>query len=263
MRSRRLHPIGATALCASLVAASAAAQDTNAVATRRTALLGIVHDAQSGAPVPGVRIVVAGVTTEFATDDGGEFRFVLGGHAWLALSFQRMGYRPLTRLVEAKGGDTTRVAFEMFRVARLLDTVNVKDFARDRAMRYAGFERRRAQGLGTFLTRDFIERRNAPQTMNLLQGLPGVRIVDSGDVHLIVSSRGQRADLRNSQLADCPMAIGVDGHLRGHLFDVNAVDPKEIHAIEVYRGPASMPRDLMSMGADGSCGLVMIWTRSK
>jgi hypothetical protein len=250
-------------VCALAAADIAAAQDVANAAPRPTALLGIVHDAQSGAPVPGVRIVVAGVTEEFATDDGGEFRFALGGRAWLALSFTRLGYRPLTKVVEVKGGDTTRVAFEMFRVARLLDTVNVRDFARDRAMRYAGFERRRSQGVGTFLTREFIERRNAPQTMNLLQGLPGVRIVDSGDVHLVVSSRGQRADLRNAQLADCPMAIGVDGQLRGHLFDVNAVDPKEIHAIEVYRGPASMPRDLMSMGADGSCGLVMIWTRSR
>jgi outer membrane receptor protein involved in Fe transport len=98
--------------------------------------------------------------------------------------------------------------------------------------------------------------------MNLLQGLPGVRIVDSADAHLVVSSRGSRVDLRNGMLADCRLAIGVDGIVRGQQFDVNAVDPKDIHAIEVYRGAASAPRELMST-ADGSCGLVMIWTRSK
>jgi len=35
----------------------------------------------------------------------------------------------------------------------------------------------------------------------------------------------------------------------------------DIYRIELYDGPATVPRELLSLGASASCGLVMIWTR--
>src|SRR5438093_4803074 len=42
---------------------------------------------------------------------------------------------------------------------------------------------------------------------------------------------------------------------------VDDITPADIYGIEVYRGPATVPRELLSLDASTSCGLVMIWTR--
>ena len=53
-----------------------------------------------------------------------------------------------------------------------------------------------------------------------------------------------------SQLAD-----------RSGRFAVNSIAPEEIHGIEIYPGPATIPAEYASMTRDASCGLIAIWTR--
>ena len=55
--------------------------------------------------------------------------------------------------------------------------------------------------------------------------------------------------------------VGVDGHLKEWGFSVDDITPADIYGIEVYSGPATVPRELLSLDASTSCGLVMIWTR--
>jgi hypothetical protein len=58
------------------------------------------------------------------------------------------------------------------------------------------------------------------------------------------------------------MAVGVDGQLKEWGFSVDEITPNEIHGIEVYSGPSTMPREFATLRPDGYCGLVMIWTRA-
>jgi len=37
--------------------------------------------------------------------------------------------------------------------------------------------------------------------------------------------------------------------------------PKQVHAIEVYSGPATMPPELVPIGDDAFCGVVAVWTK--
>jgi hypothetical protein len=37
--------------------------------------------------------------------------------------------------------------------------------------------------------------------------------------------------------------------------------PKALHGIEIYSGPATIPRELIRGGEDVVCGLVAIWTK--
>jgi hypothetical protein len=53
----------------------------------------------------------------------------------------------------------------------------------------------------------------------------------------------------------------IDGHLREWGFAVNSIAPEEIHGIEVYPGPGTIPAEYASMSRDSSCGLIAIWTR--
>jgi len=42
---------------------------------------------------------------------------------------------------------------------------------------------------------------------------------------------------------------------------VNSIPPSEIHGIEVYPGPSTIPAEYASMRRDAACGLIVIWTR--
>ena len=55
--------------------------------------------------------------------------------------------------------------------------------------------------------------------------------------------------------------MAVDGQLREWGFAVNNIAPEEIHGIEIYPGPATIPAEFASMKRDANCGLIMIWTR--
>ena len=54
---------------------------------------------------------------------------------------------------------------------------------------------------------------------------------------------------------------GAHGVERQWGFSVDDISPNDIYGIELYDGPATVPRELLSLGASASCGLVMIWTR--
>jgi hypothetical protein len=59
-----------------------------------------------------------------------------------------------------------------------------------------------------------------------------------------------------------PSAREVDGFLMP-LDDtpLPVTSPKALHGIEIYSGPATIPRELIRGGEDVVCGLVAIWTK--
>jgi hypothetical protein len=220
---------------------------------------------ENGEPLGGVVVGIAGAPKDLVTDDRGAFTVGLTAGTPLVISLRRLGYRAATHIVEVPPGDTTRLSFFLVPVAPVLDTVTVSADAPSESAKLDAFERRRQRHLGgTFITRSYIERRKAVETIDLLRGLLGVRVVDSAGVQLIASSRGVRPTLNGrADAAPCYMLVGVDGQLKSWGFDVNELSPKEIHGIEIYNGSATVPRDLMGLLQQGAfCGLVMIWTRA-
>jgi hypothetical protein len=77
-----------------------------------------------------------------------------------------------------------------------------------------------------------------------------------------VGERGARMTVSMFDLAPCYMAIGIDGQIKDWGFSVDEVDPHDIYGIEVYSGPATLPREFASLFGGAYCGLVMIWTRA-
>jgi len=112
--------------------------------------------------------------------------------------------------------------------------------------RMEGFERRKARGLGFFITRQEIERRHATYLSGLLWTVPGVRIVST-------SGRGSAVFLRGG----CTPLIWIDGSPMGRDSEVDQMlNPEDVEGIEVYRG-AEVPVEF----GPTSCGAVVIWTR--
>ena len=57
--------------------------------------------------------------------------------------------------------------------------------------------------------------------------------------------------------------ILVDGVPKEWGYDLNLLDPKEVYGVEVYAGPSTIPAQYQSMGRDGFCGVILMWTRPR
>jgi hypothetical protein len=116
----------------------------------------------------------------------------------------------------------------------------------------SGFERRARVHAGstTYITRTDIVKAHASRVTDLLRRTTSLTVDEVGDIQVVKSRR-----------YGCSMQLAVDGELQPTGFQINTLVAEEIHGIEVYPGPASIPAEYASMRGRSLCGMVMIWTR--
>ncbi|KPJ94486.1 MAG: hypothetical protein AMS18_03600 [Gemmatimonas sp. SG8_17] len=112
----------------------------------------------------------------------------------------------------------------------------------------AGFYRRMQGAVGTFLTREDIDKQNPRTTSELLRRIPGFIVSESG----VVSAPRGRSCRGVSYFVD---GVHADGS------NLNAVLPSAISALEVYTGPATIPIAFRVTTQDPTCGAVLVWVR--
>ena len=224
---------------------------------------GSVRDAASREPLDGVSVRVndGGVAT---SNENGEFTIEVRGGTHITLHARRLGYDSLSLAVELPPSRESHVDLELRRTAQTLDTVAVASRATSWSPKVEGFEHRLARhNGGTFFTREDIEQRRPLVVSDVVRRSPGVRIVDSMGVRLFASARGNKIvdGPRGKKSVPCIMRVGVDGQVMEWGFGADQISPGEVYGIEVYSGPATVPREYASQVVDNYCGLVMIWTR--
>ena len=139
--------------------------------------------------------------------------------------------------------------------------------------KYDDFFRRQKLGMGTFISREQIERMNVFHTVELLRGIPGVfaNISDPSNP-LTADIRMARCSGEGNRLGK--VAVYVDGRRliepgpwgeRGY-YGKNAHDlaymleqiaPTGIEMVEIFRGPSQIPGEFHWDG----CAAIAIWTR--
>lgn len=155
----------------------------------------------------------------------------------------------------------------------LLDTMRVVG---DRVMkgRLGEFEQRRLDKTATAVfTREDIVKRNPTEAFQMLSNLSTVKVTEgftagrSGDeVVAAVSTRTYSPNLINGS-QPCFYMVMVDGVVKRppagqQSFDLRQLPrPEEIHGIEVFAGPASIPLQYGGVGDGKWCGLIAVWTR--
>jgi hypothetical protein len=230
----------------------------------RLVLRGIVRDEVTHAPLGDVAVCTGDSRRETTTNGRGEFRVDVRIAGRVTVQLRRLGYDSLSMdVVVASSGEEPYV-FDMQRTAQALDTVAVSTRATSWSPKLDGFEHRLARhNGGTFFTHDEIEQRRPIVVSELVRRSPAVRIVDSMGVRLFASSRGSKLvdGPRGRKSVPCIMRVGVDGQIMEWGFPADQIAPSEIYGVEVYSGPATIPREYASQIGDGYCGLVMIWTR--
>lgn len=261
-RSRSSRPfalaVAGGSLVTSLAASAAVAQPAPAA---RYAVTGSVRDADD-ARVAGAIVEVLGpgpAARHATTGADGAFRLGDLGAGALLLRVRRLGFRPETLQLEVPQIDGGAVIVPLERVAQPLARVSVRAQGGAAAARtpFLAFERRRAAGLGRFVTRADIEKRHPQRTTDIFRSMAGV-VVEAGDGGTLVPH------FRNAMMGRraCDPFYWLDGSPLGALpLDLDAISPSAIEGIEVYSGIATVPSALRGPSSTAACGVIAVWTR--
>lgn len=217
----------------------------------------------AGAPLADVEITVLGHATKARTAADGAFRLAELPAGSTIVLVRRVGYTEGSFVADLRAGDTTLVSFAMSPTSQRLGTVAVMADSAPISARLAAFEARRRTGGGTYITREEIVRRVPVEVGDLLRQIKSLRLADSSGVRLAISRRSLKLDRRTFQPVPCVMSVAVNGMRLPAGSTVNQMAPEEIAGIEVYAGPATIPREFSQSGPDAFCGLIAIWTRDR
>jgi hypothetical protein len=239
-----------------------------------------------------VSIPRLGIVTR--TDSGGRFRLEglpPGTHQVVA---RRVGYGSLEVDLEFKPGEIVDRRIVLTRIALLDSLVSTAHRYRDPLMRE--FEENRRIGLGHFVTRDDIRKREESPVSSFLQQIPGARVTGSYGRDFVTGGRGVRCnrqapDVERIKRANPPAqptglcgvlyVPGTDEARRGvpigcfsrvYLdnqlmnvgtptppFDLREISASQVEAIEFYAGSTQTPAKYMARSSE--CGLVIIHSR--
>ena len=140
-------------------------------------------------------------------------------------------------------------------VALLAVVLEAVEVAGNKGSGIPGFDRRKKSGFGTYITREDIEKRGAINTSDLFRTIPGVQVMWNGT--------GYTVQMTRSSAGYCPVQYYIDGapflSTGGDDMD-QIVQPQDIQAIEVYKGPTETPAEFQG-GGSAACGTIVIWTR--
>lgn len=234
-----------------LAGGAASAQD----ASRRT-ITGTVVDT-SGNVLPYVNVQVG--STRVLTTDSGRFVLRAASREAMKMLLLRIGFEPAEATIPAGSDTTVRIA--MTPVPVRLSAVQVSGTQMSSKLELRGFYGRmrdveRGINRGYFITPEDLERRKPNFITQMLEGYPSIRVNSMYGQHY--------AQILGT--GNCRMTVYLDGvRIIGKLNPraeepVNVVvKPNEIAGAEVYPRGIGAPPQYQEL--NGSCGIVLIWTR--
>jgi hypothetical protein len=210
--------------------------------------------------------------TSAKTGPDGRFRMLVRAPGSYQLAVIRVGTTPAVGpQFEVIPEDTidanVQVPIVASDTAVALDTARVTAVGTAPSLKLQEFEERRLRKSGTFfVTRAEIEKRNPIDAWQMLQHSPGIKIrpggAEGGGMYA-VTVRAAQTSLRGD--TPCYLRVLIDGvMLQDPMPDLNVVlpRPQDIHGIEVWAGPSSIPPKYGGTGSGKWCGMIAVWTRS-
>ena len=237
------------ALC--VLASTGVAQSAGGEA-RVARLSGRVADAV-GAAIVKAEVLVTNTTIRGETGADGRFELNAVPAGAVEVIVRRLGFSPAKIALDLTAGELRDIRVLLSPVAMLMDSIAIKAEKPEVEVSFGGFERRRARGFGTFLSREDIEKKRPRVVSDLFRTMSGVKMIRDNGTPTIVSNR--------LGVVECPLRVFVDGEnypLYGQSIDV-LVHVADIGALEVYPGGASVPPQFG--GRESTCGVIAIWTR--
>ena len=223
----------------------------------------LVLDVRSQAPIPDVELFALNGELLAHGDSAGAFRLRLKANTSFDGQLRHAGY--VASRVQVTGhepGDSAVVLLAPSS-AQTLRALNVR--AKSTVSHYADFDRRRLSGReGIFLTDSQIVRGGHILFTDLFRQFSSLRVADSLGVYVVTSARAQKPVISPGKpidLGPCAFRVVIDDLEMAWGFDLNMLNRDEVHGIEIYSGPATIPPEFGSMRKDAMCGMIVIWTK--
>ena len=241
------------------VVAATSAGATSARA-QTPAVVILVRDAGSTAPLSGVQITLDHRPTGDTTDADGIARLLdtpVGKHV---VGLRRLGYTPVSDSIVVIRGKRAMVERQLRAVARALPGVTTTAEPIDPQLE--GFMRRRAKGGGFFFTRGAIDSSHTRTLDQLLRGSTTAGLIPGPGGQVYLASRSAQL-----QFGICWVQIFLDGafiyhydpHIRTPPPDLKGFLTSQIEAVEFYPNPATTPVQFRE--GTPSCGTLVLWSR--
>lgn len=210
----------------------------------------------AGRPVAGALVELLRAAMRGTTSTGGEFLFQEPPPGLDTLVIRSIGYSTVTRpiaidRVQGWHGSIALSASPFVSVDTIPSTVVEAERPDVVARRLEEFQRRRRREFGVFLDETDIEARMPLGTVNLFSGLAGVR------VYLQSGTGGRVEFVRCTERRVGVWINGFRSMAADHNAVLNEIHPKDIIALEIYRGVAQIPGEFLS----DACAAIAIWTR--
>jgi carboxypeptidase family protein/TonB-dependent receptor-like protein len=231
-----------------------------------------------GAPITGAEVVWQGDKRSVLTRADGSFSLSVPLRAETVVLVRRPGYSAQALRVDLATGIWRGTIVLTPGSLRLPDIEVAARYAKPAqysgTTKYDDFFRRQKLGIGTFISREQIERMNVFHTIEILRDIPGIH------VNVGIPGDPSTADIRIPRCESLDHKLGkvtvwIDGQMlietsplvadAGH-FGVGSanlaemlqrISPAGIEMVEVFRGPSQIPGEF---NWDG-CAAIAIWTR--
>lgn len=243
-----------------------------AIAQAGSVLVGTLRTADT-LPVAGARVSLPAFGLVVQSDSSGNFRLPAPTRGVHRLLIAKLGFESID-IQERFDADALTKDYVMVQSAQLLAgaRVTAREEQRNNEV-LSAFERRRAGGVGRFLTAKDIDQHAGRPTADILASLPGFTLFRPNSHAACVGvSRGSRTLSAQSAtcdgvdaILDCPIIVFLDGAKvysgapYEPLFNVNSIPSRSIAAIEAYSSGGSVPAEFSS--ALRGCGALIIWTK--
>lgn len=242
--------------------------------------------------VASAEVTIPALAKRTLTNYLGEFRIDDIAAGRVAVTVRFIGFLPVTDTVTIVADKMVMHEFILTPTPPQLDSVRVVAAAVPKYISpgLRGFEERRTQGFGHFLTETDLRNATAGTMANLISlRVPGVRVVnvrsetflasgrssgDGGPVLLDAKARA-RAGIQVDSLANmqaCWLTVYQDG-MRVYDATMTMRNPKirppdfrlmpidQFAAVEYYAGGATLPPQFNTTGSE--CGTLLLWTRER
>lgn len=248
----------ATLLALALVASGA----STAAAQRQSMLLGHVIAVDGAKPLHGAVVTMDSLRLRARTDSTGAFLLAPIPAGLHAIHVQRDGYALLDTALTFSGRDTVTTSFALDAAADTLDPTEAK---------MVDFERRRAKGLGWFITRDALAGHYDRELSEVLRRrIPGIALNrNRNGGAAVASTRGVGSPMQQSSGDGYPPACYVQLYVDGvRVFapgtnepppDINEWRTTDVEGVEYYSGIQDTPPEYAGFGA--VCGTLALWLR--
>jgi protocatechuate 3,4-dioxygenase beta subunit len=220
-----------------------------------------------GRPMRDAVVSVLGTPRSAHTDGAGAFRIDHIPAGTRTIEVRAIGLLPMTVSMDFATNAARDTTLSLSRQAQPLKPVAVKGSAiLPSWMVRSGFETRRLQGMGAFVTEQDIARHGFSDLISVLQGVRGVNVQWGGTgktggisfpLPYLLGVSSLQGSLR------CRPNFFLDGapFPRSDFKGLSSiVQPGQIKGIEVYSSPGTIPAQYDLTSSTG-CGSIVIWTR--